>query len=153
MQTNIQIREANQADLSAVIHLLVDDDLGRQRETEETVISQSYYDAFAEIEQDPNNAIFVAERDGQIIGAFQLMYLPSLSFQGGKRAQIESVRVATTLRGQGIGRVMMRWAIDQARQNGCVMVQLMSSKSRARAHHFYEQLGFSITHVGMKLML
>ena len=153
MQTTIQIREATHDDIPAVVHLLLEDELGRQREAVETAVPQSYYDAFAEIEQESNNAVFVAERDGQLIGTFQLIYLPSLSFKGGKRAQIESVRVAEALRGQGIGRVLMAWAIDQARQNGCVMVQLTTNKSRQQARRFYQQLGFSATHEGMKLML
>jgi GNAT superfamily N-acetyltransferase len=76
-----------------------------------------------------------------------------LSYQGGIRAQVESVRVAERLRGQGIGTVMMEWALDRARQRGCHMMQLTSHKSRIEAHRFYEKLGFTASHIGMKKKL
>jgi GNAT superfamily N-acetyltransferase len=47
----------------------------------------------------------------------------------------------------------MEWAIDEARQRGCMLVQLTTDASRIDAHRFYERLGFEATHVGYKLML
>lgn len=61
--------------------------------------------------------------------------------------------VEPSLRGQGIGEAMMRWAIDEARRRGCFRVQLTSNKVRKRAHAFYERLGFVASHEGMKLSL
>jgi hypothetical protein len=46
----------------------------------------------------------VAEIDGEVIGTMQLTFIPNLAFQGGKRMLIESVRVDSKLRGQGIGK-------------------------------------------------
>jgi hypothetical protein len=37
--------------------------------------------------------LIVAELNGEVIGTLNLMFLPSISFQGGLRAQLESVRV------------------------------------------------------------
>jgi GNAT superfamily N-acetyltransferase len=65
----------------------------------------------------------------------------------------ESVRVATTERGSGLGTQMMRWAIEQAREAGCKQVQLTSNAGRPEAHRFYERLGFVPSHVGFKLKL
>jgi GNAT superfamily N-acetyltransferase len=81
------------------------------------------------------------------------MFLPSLSFQGGLRAQVESVRVDKPYQGQGIGSDMMRWAIERARGRGAHVVQLTTHNSRVDAHRFYERLGFKGTHLGMKLSL
>jgi GNAT superfamily N-acetyltransferase len=47
----------------------------------------------------------------------------------------------------------MRWAIEQARQRGCALVQLTSDARRAEAHRFYERLGFVASHTGFKLAL
>jgi GNAT superfamily N-acetyltransferase len=47
----------------------------------------------------------------------------------------------------------MRHAIDRARAAGCNLMQLTTHASRAEARRFYEQLGLSATHSGMKLML
>jgi GNAT superfamily N-acetyltransferase len=48
---------------------------------------------------------------------------------------------------------MLTWAIDEARQRGCALVQLTTDKSRTGAHRFYERLGFVASHEGMKLIL
>jgi hypothetical protein len=48
---------------------------------------------------------------------------------------------------------MMQHAIGLARQRGCVLLQLTSDKSRSRAHTFYTQLGFKMSHEGFKLEL
>jgi hypothetical protein len=48
---------------------------------------------------------------------------------------------------------MIQWAITEARRAGCGMVQLTSDKRRADAIRFYESLGFTATHEGLKLAL
>ena len=133
--------------------MLADDFLGSQREMLEDPLSDSYVKAFREIEADPNNELIVAELDGEIIGTLQLTCTPSLSYQGGKRATVESVRVDTKYRGQGIGREMMIWAIERAREKECISMQLTSHADRKDAHRFYEKLGFKASHVGMKIAL
>jgi len=150
---NIQIRLATQTDLPAIVRMLAEDDLGAQRERFEMPLPQAYYDAFEAIEKDQNQELIVAEVDGEVIGILQLMFLPSVSYQGGTRAQVESVRVTQQLRGRGIGVEIMKWAIERARQRGCHLMQLTSHKSREDAHRFYERLGFTKSHIGMKINL
>ena len=150
---NVQFRPATRTDLPAIVRMLAEDELGAQRERFEMPLPQVYYTAFEAIEADPNQEIIVAELNEEVVGTLQLMYLPSLSYQGGTRAQVESVRVLERLRGQGIGARMMEWAIERARQRGCHLMQLTSHKSRADAHRFYERLGFTKSHIGMKINL
>jgi ribosomal protein S18 acetylase RimI-like enzyme len=69
------------------------------------------------------------------------------------RAQIEGVRVSSRHRGQRIGELLMRAAIERARAAGCRLVQLTSDRTRADAIRFYERLGFEASHVGMKMSL
>jgi GNAT superfamily N-acetyltransferase len=76
-----------------------------------------------------------------------------LARKGSLRCQIEAVRVAAELRDHGVGAAMMQWAIEEARNRGCTLVQLTSDKSRKDAHRFYERLGFVASHEGMKLAL
>ena len=150
---SIQFRLATRTDLPAIVQLLAEDDLGAQRERYETPLPQAYYEAFESIENDPNQELIVAEMDGRVTGTLQLMFLPSISYQGRTRAQVESVRVAKRLRGQGIGAELMKWASERARQRGCHLMQLTSHKSREDAHRFYERLGFTKSHIGMKIEL
>ena len=149
----ISFRLATRADLPSIVRMLADDDLGSQRERYEDPLPQPYYSAFEQIHSDPNHELIVAERSGEVIGTLHLMYLPSISYQGGLRAQIESVRVDKNFQSQGVGSAMMKWSIDRARQRGAHIVQLTTHKSREAAHRFYERLGFRGTHLGMKLSL
>jgi GNAT superfamily N-acetyltransferase len=149
----VSFRPAKRRDVPAIVQMLAEDELGSQRERFETPLPQVYYTAFEAIQADPNQELIVADLGGEVIGTLQLMYLPSLSYQGGTRAQVESVRVSQGLRGEGIGAEMMKWTIDRARQRGCRLMQLTSHKSRTEAHRFYEKLGFTKSHIGMKMNL
>ena len=153
MPDNLNFRLATINDLPQIVEMLADDFLGKQRERFESPLLESYLQAFEEIERDPNNELIVVEQNGGIIGTLQLTFIPSISFQGGKRAQIESVRVAASARGQGIGKKMFEWAIERAREKNCRMIQLSTNNDRADAQRFYENLGFKASHVGMKLYL
>ena len=144
---------ATRADLPSIVRMLADDALGSQRERYETPLPESYYSAFEQINSDPNHDLIVAEQNGEVIGTLDLMFLPSISFQGGLRAQVESVRVDQRFQSRGIGSEMMKWSMERARQRGAHVVQLTTHKSRADAHRFYEKLGFEGTHLGMKLSL
>lgn len=149
----ITFRLAKRLDLPSIVRMLADDDLGSQRECDQDPLPESYYAAFEQIDRDPNHELIVAERDGDVIGTLHLMFLPSVSFQGGLRAQVESVRVDKRLQNQGIGNAMLKWAIARARERGAHVVQLTTHKTRLDAHRFYERLGFKGSHLGMKLSL
>jgi GNAT superfamily N-acetyltransferase len=143
-------RDARRDELPAIVALLADDTLGADRETGP---DDAYRNAFDDIAADPRNRLIVADAGGWVAGTLQLTLIPGLSRHGMPRAQIEGVRVAAPLRGQGLGRAMIGWAIEEARRSGCGLVQLTSDKRRADAIRFYESLGFTPTHEGLKLSL
>lgn len=146
-------RSATSADLPAIIALLADDELGRLREVVSPVLDSRYVEAFRAIEADANQRLIVVVADGAIIGTMQLSFVPGLAQTGAWRGMVEAVRVASALRGRGIGQRMFEWAIGEFRSKGCRIVQLASDKSRPDAHRFYEKLGFRATHEGYKLIL
>jgi GNAT superfamily N-acetyltransferase len=149
----LTIRAAREPDLDAIVRLLADDDLGRDRERIETPLPPAYLAAFRAIDRDPRHELVVVERDGEIVATAQLSFLPSLSHQGAERAQIEAVRVSSSARGQGIGRRLVAALLARAEARGCRIVQLTTDKRRPDAHRFYASLGFEATHEGMKLRL
>lgn len=116
-------------------------------------VTQGQRDAFAAITAHPDSELLVATLEGEVIGTFQLTFLPGLSSDGAWRAQVEAVRVRDDLRSRGIGAQMIEWAITRAREHNCWMIQLTSNRARIDAHRFYERLGFKASHVGMKLYL
>lgn len=149
--STVSIRPATVADVGAVVALLADDDLGAARETPDDL--EPYLRTFELVERDPAQLLVVADQGGEVVGTLQLSLIPGLSRRGATRALIEAVRVASSQRGNGLGRRLIQWAIEEAKRRGAVMVQLTSDASRTDAHRFYERLGFTASHVGFKLPL
>jgi|GEM_PF-162363 len=148
-----QVRRAVQADLPAIVAMLADDELGSTREAPDAATDDRYAAAFAAIDADPNQALVVLDDAGSVVGCLQLTFIPGLSLHGAWRGQIEAVRVVTSRRGEGLGRIMLNWAIAESRRRGCTLVQLTTNKVRIDALRFYRSLGFVDSHEGLKLYM
>jgi GNAT superfamily N-acetyltransferase len=147
-------RLATRADVPAILELLADDEISRARDpVVPEGVDAGYWAAFEAIDADPRNELIVADDDGAVLGTCQLTFTPSLSRGGGERMTIEAVRVRSDTRGRGIGRAMMAWALDRARERGCGLAQLTTDKRRTDAQRFYVSLGFTASHEGMKIAL
>ncbi len=150
---NIPIhRKAKLEDLPRIIELLLKDELGQARESE-NALDDRYTKAFHKIDADPNQYLMVVENEDEIVGTCHLTIMPSLTFTGSTRMQIEAVRVAEKYRGQKIGKWMFDQAVSYAKENGASIIQLTTNKKRPKAKNFYEKLGFEASHEGMKLYL
>ena len=146
-------RKATIEDLKEIVALLADDKLGQTREQSSDDLTQSYVDAFHKIDSDPNQYLMVVERDDKIMGTCHLTLMPSLTFTGSTRMQIEAVRVHSSARGENIGQQMIALAINWGKEQDAKVFQLTTHKERPDALRFYEKLGFKVTHEGMKLYL
>ncbi|WP_372781675.1 N-acetyltransferase family protein [Phenylobacterium sp.] len=154
MPSPITLRQARREDVAAIVRLLADDALGAGREVVADPPPAAYFEAFDKVDRDPRNLLAVAEDgSGAVVGTLQMTFIPGLSNQGAELALIEAVRVASSLRGQGLGQVMIAWAMDEARRRGCRNIELLSHNSRTDAQRFYERLGFARSHVGMRRAL
>jgi ribosomal protein S18 acetylase RimI-like enzyme len=148
-------RKATINDLRRIIELLIEDELGQTREflDKNHSIDPNYLCAFENISRDPNQYLMVVEQGNQIIGTCHLSLIPSLTFKGSMRLNIEAVHVDQQHRGQGVGTWMMKQAITDGKLKGAYIIQLTTNKKRLRAKPFYEKLGFQASHEGMKLYL
>jgi ribosomal protein S18 acetylase RimI-like enzyme len=150
--SSITIRRARREDIGVIVRMLADDPLGSARERLEDPLPPSYFRAFERVDRDQNIRLVVAEdNDGAVIGCLQLCILPGLSSQGASRGLIEDVRVASHCRSRGIGERLVRWAVTEAREKGCKLVELLTHNTRVDAQRFYARLGFQPSHVGMTL--
>ena len=148
--SQVTIRRARRDDVGIIVKMLADDALGGARERLEDPLPESYFNAFAQVERDPNLQLVVAvDGEGAVVGCLQLCILPGLSSQGASRGLIEDVRVAKHCRSRGIGEQMVQWAVAEARAKGCKVVELLTHHTRVDAQRFYERLGFARSHVGM----
>jgi GNAT superfamily N-acetyltransferase len=109
--------------------------------------------AFAAIDADESQTLLVAEVDGEIAGSLHLVIVPNLTHNARPWAIVENIVVGSRHRRAGIGRQLVRDAIDRARRAGCYKVQLLSRIEREGAHEFYGSLGFSPSAVGFRLYL
>lgn len=140
-----------EGDVPAVAALLADDVLGATRETAAT---ETYLAAFRQIDADPRHLpVLVRDDDGDLVGTLQLTLVPGLSRGGATRLQIEGVRLAASVRGSGLGSALFEWAHAWGAEHGATLVQLTSDATREDAIRFYERLGYSPSHVGLKRSL
>eukprot|EP00122_Pirum_gemmata_P001793 Pgem_evm1s1619 len=148
---NLTHRRAEESDLKDLIQLYHDDKLGKTRETATLTssdgVNPKYVKAFKRICKDlENNYLMVALMDKRIVGTCHLTILPSLTFEGSTRLQIEAVRVNSQYRDQRIGEWMVQQAIEYGRERDTKIIQLTTNKVRSSALRFYEKMGFSSTH-------
>lgn len=150
----VVVRDATHHDVPRIVALYRTDELTRKHGDDvDAEVDPGYYVAFYSIGVDRRNRLLVAEVAGEILGSFQLTYVPDMQPDGREVAIIENVIVDAAARGSGVGSAMMQWAVEEGRAHGCSQVKLTSNAKRADAHRFYERLGFEPTHIGFKILL
>ena len=147
-----------------VIRTATDDDIPRILELYEELVTSTapaetgrtpalddYRRIYEQIRAMPGHELIVAEESGEVIGTMVLLIVPNLSHSGLPWAVVENVVTDRRFQRQGIGRLMMEYAVSRAREAGCYKLQLSSSKTRDEAHRFYESLGFEASAHGFRL--
>jgi GNAT superfamily N-acetyltransferase len=134
----ITCREASRADLPAVLALYAQPDLDGDQaltlaEAERILGRMARY---------PDYRLYVAESGGRVVGTYTLAVLDNLCHRGMPSGVVEDVAVDPALHRAGIGRAMMEHALALCRQKGCYKLMLSSNLKRAKAHAFYDSLGF-----------
>jgi GNAT superfamily N-acetyltransferase len=148
----MKFRKATVNDVSAIVGMIADDELGKTRENFQDPLPTEYLKAFEKINADQNQELIVVENDNaEIVGTLQLSFIQYLTYRGGIRAQIEAVRIRKDQRGLGIGKTVFEWAINRAKERNAHLLQLTTDKKRPQAIKFYEDLGLKATHEGMKI--
>lgn len=146
-----RIERAGADDVAAIVGLLRDDALGAGRERADLA---TYLDAYSAIDRDPSHLLVIVRGDNdRIVGTMHLTLIPGLSRSATTRLQIEGVRVASEVRGSGLGSALLEWAERYGRQHGAGLVQLTTDKTRRTAHRLYERRGYIATHEGLKKIL
>jgi GNAT superfamily N-acetyltransferase len=112
---------------------------------------EDYRRVFARISTVPGLELLVAEEEDEVIGSLVLFIAPNLSHNGLPWALVENVIVDQKYRRQGIGKLLMDYAITRAKEAGCYRIGLSSDKRRQEAHQFYRKLGFHASAHGFRL--
>ncbi len=136
------IRQANAADVSAIFRLyaqmhleagMADPGLEDLRKAGEVV---------EQISRANGHDLLVFEQGGKIIGTMALVIASSLSHGSRPWAVIEHLVIDKGYRNKGLGKRLVEYGIERARQAGCYKLSLGSDMRRTGAHEFYRKLGF-----------
>ena len=147
----LRFRHGRREDVAAVVALLADDQLGQGREKGDLAI---YLAAFDAMQAEGNNHLIVGVDAAEtVLATYQLTFISGLSLAASRRAQVESVRIASALRGHGLGHQMFADVEARARAAGCSLIQLTMNQTRTDSRRFYESLGFTASHFGFKRAL
>jgi len=150
MQTPIQIRHADTADIPALVGLL-----------------RQLFSIEQDFEPDPDKQarglallldssqaqVFVAEQAGRVVGMLSVQVLVSTA-QGGPVGLVEDVVVDAACRGRGIGEAMLGRLRQWAVQRGLSRLQLLADRDNGRALAFYRRQGWATSGMlGLRLLL
>jgi GNAT superfamily N-acetyltransferase len=120
---SVEVREAAAEDIQQVLSVYKAAGLARcgQLNIEEAMAMH------AKMAQYPNYHVFVAEQDGEVVGTFALLIMDNLANGGVPSGIVEDVAVLPELQGQGIGKAMMRFAMERCRRDGCYKMMLSTA--------------------------
>jgi ribosomal protein S18 acetylase RimI-like enzyme len=89
---------------------------------------------------------FVAELEGQVVGMVTLCVFTTLT---GPKAYLDHLVVSHDRRRQGIGRALVEFAIERARDAGASRIDLTANEHKHAGRALYESLGFERRNTGV----
>jgi len=133
------IHEATLEDLPRLTELLavhhgVDSDCGRSKQISDGV-------RFL-LEHPAQGFVFVAQKDGQVIGLISLIITISTA-EGGLVLLVEDIVVARDCRNRGFGSMLLEHTARYAREKGFLRVTLLSQQCTETARRFFKKRGFA----------
>jgi len=90
------------------------------------------------LEAGANGRIWLAERDGQLIGCTAIV------LRDNQQAQLRWVLVDPTARGVGLGKELVNRALAFSRDNACTHMFLETTDGLPESQQLYETLGFKV---------
>jgi len=107
---------------------------------------KSFHDVFVQNLRDDTVLYYVAESEGYVVGFASLHIEPQLH-HAGLVGEIQELIVQEAFRGKGTGTQLVLRLEQEAQKRGCVSIEVTTKNYRVDAQRFYEQAGFSRTHV------
>lgn len=135
---SLSIRPAVESDLSWLLDMYAELDMVPEARLD----ADKALERFRLMCSYPNYRVYVCEQAGVAVGTFSLLLVDGLAHGGRPHGIVEDVVVTQGLRGTGLGRTMMRYAMARCAEAGCYKMGLSSHLRRDQAHRFYEGLGF-----------
>lgn len=146
------VRPATRNDIPRILELYQELVISHSRIEDSRQPSRADYERILDsINTTPGYRLLVAEETGEIAGLMEFLIMPNLSHNGSPWALIEGLVVSRKKRRQGLGKMLIEYAVRQCREAGCYKIELSSDKRRVEAHEFYRSLGFKEAALGFRL--
>src|SRR5947209_10879413 len=92
-------------------------------------------------EQPSRGRVFVLRRDGMIVGMINLLFTISTA-EGGFVVLLEDLVIHQQYQGHGYGAMLLKHAIDFARQKNFLRITLLTDRPENKAQEFFRHHGF-----------
>ncbi len=141
------VREATLEDAEALYALARDlaDALGDQRPRPEAVRAR-----LGELLEEPRARVFVAEVEGDVVGAVSLWIKPDLA-HGDAVIEVPMLVVSGNARRRGAGKLLVEKVQSVAATENAALIELVATKENDVARSFYRSLGFVETdHIALE---
>lgn len=138
MNNSLTLRPALESDLPSVLRLYAQPDI----DDGDVLALPDATCIWERMASYPNYTLYVALVEKRVVGTFALLIMDNLGHLGAPSAVVEDVAVDPAAHGQGIGKAMMRHAMELAAECGCYKLALSSNLKRDKAHAFYDSLDF-----------
>ena len=133
---DVIIRELEEKDLSRGFLNTLD----TLRETS-SITENKALEVFKKIKSNPEHIIIIAEINGEIVGSTTLLIEHKFIHLGGIVGHIEDVVVSKKFQGLEVGKKIINYVLELAKEYGCYKTILNCSDE---VKPFYEKLGFKV---------
>jgi PhnO protein len=139
------IRRARKEDMESIYSLLCD--------LEEKILDKNKFTKiFLTYLRSNHRRLLVFENSGEVIGVLNLRMEYQLHHCV-KIAEIMEFCIKKEFRSKGIGRTLFRAACQQAKNDGCLQIEVCCNQLRTKAHHFYQREGMHKFHYKFSMNL
>ena len=93
-------------------------------------------------ENSPSYEIVVIKEKDEIVASITMYKLDLFTFSFQPALELFNVAVKKTYRRQNLGKIIMNYVIDYAKENGYKTINLTCLESEVGVHSYYESVGF-----------
>lgn len=145
-QTVLDIRQADQSDLPALIELY--QHLAEGDEKPHLELAHGVFERFRAYS---GSIIVIGLADGVLATSCTLVVIPNLTRGGRSYGLIENVVTHRGFRNRGFGKQILQHAADAAWKANCYKVMLMTGSKRREVLDFYLAAGFEQSKTGFQM--
>ena len=139
MSDNVEIRLIRYNELRKLLNLYVHFENGDPVLEDSDFLVKMWDDIF----NTPNFHYIVADKDGELVSTCNITIIKNLTRNARPYGIVENVVTHKDHRNKGYGKMVLKKAVEIAREHNCYKIMLLTSSTKEETHKFYENAGFS----------